>query len=151
MAYIIKEQPKISNEFIYLHALSNALSLLKDNWFDENAGIVAATLIEGNQSISATSLYLPEEGQWLHAEAATLQQFEVQMGRAPLPSSTMVVTLSPCLLESKSRHGASCSHRLKVTGISQIRFGCLDRKQTPDISVYQELGFEAKLIGDQNL
>lgn len=144
----IKRKPDIEGEIVPLEALNQAIDKLRNDWFKENVGIVAATLVEDDLLISATSLYIPKEDRWLHAEAAVLQQFEMEFGRKPKESSTIVVTLSPCLLESKSRSGEACSHKILESGITRIRFGCLDVKQTPLIEIYEQIGLDAKLVGN---
>lgn len=144
----IKRKPDVENEIVLTEALNLAIDKLRTDWFKENAGIVAATLTEGDLSIAATSQYIPSENRWVHAEAAVLRQFEVEFGRRPKESSTMVVTLSPCILESKSRLGEACSHKILESGISHVRFGCLDIKQTPQIEIFEQIGLDAKFIGN---
>ena len=133
-------------------ALSLAINHLRTNWFEPNVGIVAATLVDDDAVITATSRYIPELNTWMHAEAATLHDFWQQYRRLPGPSSQITVTLSPCVSESSStRYGDSCSHLLRDTGIGQVNFGWLDTKQTKDVSAYKKFGIEAKLVPDLEL
>jgi len=151
MIYQNKENtPFIDQEVVFHQALQHGVNHLRDNWFKENVGIVAATLVEDGKFFSATSFCMPDN-RWVHAEAAALQQFENQFGRKPKPSSALVVTLSPCYLESNSRSGASCTQKIVDSSIKQVRFGCLDIKQTPDIALYKQIGLDAKFIGDQSM
>lgn len=145
----VKKEQKVENEIVLNEVLNQAINFLREEWFKENVGIVAATLVEGDMFVSATSLYVPSENRWIHAEAAALQRFQEEFGRKPKESSTMVVTLSPCLLESKSRLGESCSHKIMESGISRVRFGCLDTKQTPLVDIFEQIGIEAQLIGNE--
>lgn len=111
--------------------LRQTIGYLKEHWFEEHVGIVAASLIEGDQTTTATSRYTPSEKRWLHAEPAVL----LKLDHKPRSSSVMVVTLSPCAKPSNSRFGIPYSQLLLESNISQVRFGCLDTKQTPKIEV----------------
>lgn len=139
------------NEVLTASILRQTVNYLRNHWADKNVGIVAATIQDGDDSISATSRYLSEKGKWLHAESAALMEFKMKFNREPDPSSLVVVTLSPCVLKSNSRYGMSCSEQLLDSGLTRVGFGCLDVKQAKDIHDYQRMGFDVELISDKNL
>lgn len=132
-------------------AMVRTLDELRDYWFDENVGIVAATLVENGEMYSATSRYLPEQKRWLHAEAAALLKFEEKTHRKVEPNSLMVVTLSPCVGELANRVGISCSERLVKAGIKRVSFGWQDTKQTPSLKYYEEIGLQVMPVPDHEL
>jgi len=118
---------------------------------DENTGVVAATIKDGGVSITATSRYLSEINKWQHAETTALAYFREKFKREPDSSSLVVVTLSPCVHSSGTRHGDSCSQQLLSSGITHIAFGFLDFWQVKNISDYEQMGFNAKLIPDKDM
>lgn len=118
---------------------------------DENTGVVAATIRDEDFSITATSRYLPEINKWQHAEATALTKFREKFNREPNPSSLVIVTLSPCVHDSGTRYGDSCSQQLLNSGITCVRFGFLDKWQVKDISDYDQMGFDAGLTPDKDV
>ncbi len=142
--------PSARSEAFFTHTLEQTIEHLKDNWFRQNTGIVAATIVDGKISVSATSMFLPLEDKWQHAESSALLKYRRLFGKNPKSTSTMVVTLSPCMLDISSRLGASCTNQLVESGIHHVRFGYLDTKQTPSIDIYQQFDLDAKLVGDPN-
>ena len=145
-----QERP-ILNEVLTTDVLRQTVDYLRSHWMDENTGVVAATIQDGDALIRATSRYLPEINKWQHAEATALTKFREKFNREPNPSSLVVVTLSPCVHYSGTRHGDSCSRQLLNSGTSQINFGFLDYWQVKDISDYKQMGFDAKLIPSREL
>jgi len=131
--------------------LRQTVDYLKNHWMDENTGVVAAAIQDGDDSIFAISRYLPETNKWQHAEATALTKFREKFNRDPNPSSLVIVTLSPCVHYSGTRHGDSCSQQLLNSGITHIRFGYLDPWQVKDISDYEQMGFDAGLTLDKTV
>lgn len=132
-------------------ALSKSIDYLRENWYRKNTGIVAATLVDDDRVVTETSIFLPEIGQWQHAESATLHKYWSSFRQLPRPGSSISVTLSPCLLDLPNRYGESCTHQLLLSGISRVSFGWLDTGQTPDIEEFSEIGISPELVSDPAL
>lgn len=146
---------------IYDRYLEKALRHLFDHWLEENVGLVAAALIDGDKVIYATSV-LNANGTWKHAERNALEQFEVTHGN-PGQGAVMLSTLSPCTRDAGSgttygdqknavrRQDESCSSLLKQHGITTIGFGALDDEDAKAKSIYIDRGFSVIDIQDRTI
>lgn len=130
-------------ERLGVYALDLALNHLEKHWFDQGVGIVAATIVDCDDSISATSTFDPSSGRWQHAEFNALMTYASEFASFPTPRAVMGVTLSPCFLPSATRVGESCTHHLEETFLHRFVYGHLDEKQTPVAKIYQSRGLEA--------
>jgi tRNA(Arg) A34 adenosine deaminase TadA len=131
--------------------LRHTIQHLKDNWYEKNTGIVAATLYDEGLIMSATSRFLPQHNRWQHAESVAIEEFTQKYGK-PSPVSEMIVTLSPCMSTTSSkRYGASCSHQIVNSGIAKVKFGWLDTHENQSVDEYKPLGLMAEMIEEPDL
>lgn len=137
-----KLQPR-EIESIGNFALDRAIEHLEKHWFDKGVGIVAATIVDCDVTVSATSTFDPVSGRWFHAEYNALMAYASEYAALPTPRAVMGVTLSPCFLPSTTRFGESCAHHLEETFLHRFVYGYLDEKQTPVAKIYQSRGLEA--------
>lgn len=120
--------------------LNLALEHLRNNWLNENVGFVSCVIEDHGQLVVATNTFIEPE-RLVHAERNAISIFEKKYG-ALSSESIVIVTLSPCVVFSKSRVGESCSSLLLQKGVKTIHFGLLHSKQGP-INNYEGLGFTA--------
>lgn len=125
-----------------------ALDYLKQNWFSPNKGFVACVLVDGQNIVTTTNIFL-SSAKFKHAELRAIDQFEKQHG--PLSSNAIaVITLSPCIVYSQKRKGPPCAALLLKKGVKRIHFGFLHRKQGT-LKTYSSLGFYASLTDNRRI
>lgn len=129
-------------------ALEITIDHLQDNWFEPDTGIVAASLVHPKGIVSATSRYIPQINKWSHAESVVLDAYRSKYGRVPEFGSTMIVTLSPCVLSQANRVGPPCSDKIVSAGVTSVAYGYLDSIQKGTTKHYDEIGLKTELVGD---
>lgn len=118
--------------------LIETLKFLELNWLNENVGIVACCLVDGNKKVFATS---SKHGVfWRHAERNAYQKFKDLYSVQPSHDALFVVTLSPCIKQLKYRHEDSCTTLMNQLGIKRVHFGVLDEMHATSCERYVHAG-----------
>jgi len=99
--------------------LFNALSFLKDGWFDEDIGIVAAVIVDGNVKAAYAASRHIGDNKYSQAEMNVLAEFRKIHSSDPGEGAVMVVTLPSTV---KSRLSAADRAALADAGIAEIRY-----------------------------
>lgn len=128
--------------------LLEALRFLRDSP-DENKGVVAAGIIDGERKVYATSIRAEDGKRWKHAERAALEKYLLEFGELPSGNAVAVTTLSMCIRDSAQRAGASCSDLLLgrdgdfplESPFKRVHVGYVDPLQAESLEIYRELGF----------
>ena len=134
--------------------LRNALINLKDSK-NKRKGVVAAALIDADKFEYSTSEKI--KGMiYIHAERNALNHYLKKYG-VPSKNSVMIISLSPCIKDSVSRDGKSCSSLLLGedkdffnSRIKRVHVGLIDPSQENE-EFYKSLGFDLSVTSDKNL
>jgi pyrimidine deaminase RibD-like protein len=126
--------------------LTRVIELLSREWMSKSVGLVCAGIFDGDNEMIAPSIS-PETGKWIHAERNALNKFIQQFG-TPSSSAVVVTTLSPCVVELKSRIGDSCTELLEITGLHTVHAGVLDSLQKDSLAIYRARSIEFSLTND---
>lgn len=126
--------------------LRETLEFLRKNWLNENTGIVACCLVDGDKKSFATSS--KNQPFWKHAERNAYEEFKKQYDIEPSESAMFVVTLSPCVNNLKHRQEESCAHLMNQLGIKRIHFGVLDFMHADSLEIYRHAGLIPSLTGN---
>lgn len=134
----VENMPPLPEEILHV-----TLDHLKERWFDDDVGIVAASLVTDKRIITATSTYVGN-GKWNHAECNALSMLEKDE-----TIDLAVVNLSPCTSASHIRIHEPCSLLLEQHKVKRAHVGWMDIKQEQEAN--RAFDFDVELSSNYEL
>lgn len=128
--------------------LQQTINYLISNWYQEETGIVASALKDGNKIVFSTSSR--NGNNWSHAERNAYNKF-VRLYGQPSRDAVFITTFSPCIEKLKYRAEPSCAELIKSLGIKRIHFGVLDTLHAATLDAYTGMGFVATIAENTEL
>lgn len=132
------------------NCLFEALNYLKDQWYNNNVGIVACCLSDKDKKVFSTSTRIDNNQFWTHAERNAYNKFQSQYDE-PSKDAIFIVTLSPCIKALDRRKDNSCTDFMLEKNIKRVHFGVLDTFHVETIADYAKLGINASVTLNNDL
>lgn len=131
--------------------LADCLELLFEKQLENPRywGLVAAAVVDPEDTVVFGVNHLTKDGTRKHAERVAIENYEEKFG--PIPEGSRVVTtLSPCAQYMAERWGPSCTKMLDDSVIKQVYTGYLQPSQT-DTDDYRHKEFHVEVTRNSGL
>jgi pyrimidine deaminase RibD-like protein len=94
-------------------------------------GMVAAAVLDPDNTIVSRLNYPGKDGRRIHAERAAIEAYKNKYGDIP-EGSIILTTLSPCNEHMDERDGTSCTDIVNHSGVKKVYCGYIDPTQKDD-------------------
>ena len=91
-------------------------------------GLVAASLVDGNNPPIYAASKITISGKWKHAERCVIEEY-ISLYKVIPNNAILVTTLAPCFVSMGDRIGSSCDDLIQKHQIKTVYVGCIDYTQ----------------------